>query len=171
MRHNQFNSEEYFKIKEGATQQVLIVHDTDSIEDETTRFSNAPLHNHTSIFSQSQTQMRGMPKMIITPIKGGDEGYDRRRSCGNAEIGVVLSDAGHQQAGTMHHMDDVTAEVDEREEYSNDFDDGGDTTSRGACKLSDLARDVSDIKRLAPGDSETKVKEQADRESNSGKDA
>ena len=67
----------------------------------------------------------------------------------------------------MHHMDDVTAEVDEREEYSNDFDDGGDTASRGACKLSDLARDVSDIKRLAPGDSETKVKEQVDRESSS----
>ena len=110
--------------------------------------------------------MRGMPKMIITPMKGGDEPYDRRRnSCGNAEIGVVLSDAGHQQAGTMHHMDDVTAEVDEREEYSNDFDDSGETTSRGACKLSDLARDVSDIKRLAPGDSETKAKEEADQNS------
>ena len=55
MRHNQFNSEEYFKIKEGATQQVLIVHDTDSIDDETTRFSNAPLNSHTNMFSQSQT--------------------------------------------------------------------------------------------------------------------
>ena len=36
-------------------------------------------------------------------------------------------------------MDDVTAEVDEREEYSNDFDE--ETASRGACKLSDLAGD------------------------------
>ena len=41
-------------------------------------------------------------------------------------------------------MDDVTAEVDEREEYSNDFDD--ETVSHGgACKLSDLAKD-KDIK-------------------------
>ena len=40
----------------------------------------------------------------------------------------------------MHHMDDVTAEVDEREEYSNDFDD--ETVSRGACKLSELAKDI-----------------------------
>ena len=70
----------------------------------------------------------------------------------------------------MHHMDDVTAEVDEREEYSNDFDEGGDTTSRGVCKLSDLAQGVSNIKRLAPGDSETKMKEQGDQESTSVKE-
>ena len=41
----------------------------------------------------------------------------------------------------MHQMDDVTAEVDEREEYSNDFNDE-ETASRGACKLSDLAKNV-----------------------------
>ena len=68
MHHNLFNSEEYFKIKEGATQQVLFVHDTDSIDDETTRFSNAPINNHASMFSQSQTDLRGnMPKMVISP--------------------------------------------------------------------------------------------------------
>ena len=62
-------------------------------------------------------------------------------------------------------MDDVTAEVDEREEYSNDFDDGdGDTVSRDACKLSDLAREVTEFKQLAPGDSEVKAKERADGE-------
>ena len=53
----------------------------------------------------------------------------------------------------MHQMDDVTAEVDEREEYSNDFDD--ETGSRGACKLSDLAED-REIRLLAHGSSEVK---------------
>lgn len=85
----------------------------------------------------------------------GEYMVGRRRSCGNAEIGVVLSDTGKQQAGTLHQMDDVTAEVDEREEYSNDFDE--ETASRGACKLSDLAKD-KDTKLLAL-DSELKKKE------------
>ena len=146
MRHNQFNSEEYFKIKEGATQQVMIIHE-DSIDDETTRFSNANINsqNTNNMFSQSQTEMRGMHKMLSgdDSPNGGKRDYHmaRRRSCGNAEIGVILSDAGQQQAGTMHHMDDVTAEVDEREEYSNDFNDD-ETVSRGNCKLSDLAKDI-----------------------------
>ena len=77
--------------------------------------------------------------MFATPQKG-DDCYmvSRRRSCGNAEIGVVLSDTpGRPQAGNMHQMDDVTAEVDEREEYSNDFDE--ETASRGACKLSNIS--------------------------------
>ena len=52
----------------------------------------------------------------------------RRRSCGAAEIGVILSDCSlgsqiNNQAGPKHLMDDITAEVDEREEYSNDFED------------------------------------------------
>ena len=58
----------------------------------------------------------------------------------------------------MHQMDDVTAEVDEREEYSNDFDD--ETVSRGACKLSDLAKE-RDIRLLAHGSSEVKQKEES----------
>ena len=67
-------------------------------------------------------------------------------------------------------MDDVTAEVDEREEYSNDFDDGGDTVSRDACKLSDLAQDVTDLKQLVPGDSEIKDKEREHEEYSSVKE-
>lgn len=56
----------------------------------------------------------------------------------------------------MHQMDDVTAEVDEREEYSNDFEE--ETASRGACKLSDLAKHV-DTKKLLAQDSDVKKKE------------
>ena len=35
LTQTQFSSHDYFKITQGATQQVLIVHDNDSIEDET----------------------------------------------------------------------------------------------------------------------------------------
>lgn len=69
--------------------------------------------------------MRGMP---ITPL--GDS--IRRRSCGNAEVGVILSPSASvdklKQTTQGHLMDDITAEVDEREEYSNNFDEIGDRT-------------------------------------------
>ena len=47
----------------------------------------------------------------------------KQRSCGAAEIGVILSSDldRQQQAGKILEMDDITAEVSEREEYSNDF--------------------------------------------------
>lgn len=62
----------------------------------------------------------------------GDDMHMRRHSCGNAEIGVIpLSEQGPQQAGNLGHMDDITAEVDERDEYSNDFDD---TSSKALCE-------------------------------------
>lgn len=89
---------------------MLIVHDTDSIEDETT---------HLAGFSQSQTELRG-PSMVADDVF-------RRHSCGAAEIGVILQQSemsGLPQSGAIgHHMDDITAEVDEKEEYSNDFDE------------------------------------------------
>ena len=45
----------------------------------------------------------------------------RRHSCGNAEVGVVLSD--HQpMAATLHQVEDITAEVDEREESSDEYE-------------------------------------------------
>ena len=48
----EFNSDGYFKINKGATQQVLIVHDTPSIEEGIGSAAAA-------MFSQSQTDLRG----------------------------------------------------------------------------------------------------------------
>ena len=54
---------------------------------------------------------------------GGGENVRGQRSCGASESGVVLSDwQGVAPIGTVHHLEDITAEVDEREEYSNDFE-------------------------------------------------
>ena len=96
---------------------MLIVHDTESIDDETAHV----------MFSQSQTEMmHGRP---ISTNQSDDMEPMRRRSCGAAEIGVILSPCGslgHQAQGTAHHFDDITAEVDEREEYSHDFESEGD---------------------------------------------
>ena len=50
----QFSSHDYFKITQGATQQVLIVHDNDSIEDETVALGGP---YHAPVFAQSHTEL------------------------------------------------------------------------------------------------------------------
>ena len=56
-------------------------------------------------------------------IGGNNRRSHGRLSCGAPETGVILSDwQGVAPPGTVHHLEDITAEVDEREEYSNDFE-------------------------------------------------
>mmetsp|Transcript_40979 Transcript_40979/g.53690 ORF Transcript_40979/g.53690 Transcript_40979/m.53690 type:complete len:81 (-) Transcript_40979:2539-2781(-) len=68
----------------------------------------------------------------------------KRNSCGNAEVGVVLSENQHAMMGTLPEVEDATAEVDEREEYSNDFQSSADG---GASAINYSARDSEEEKQ------------------------
>lgn len=103
---------------------MLIVHDTDSIDDETYQMA----------FSQSLTEMRGGNNSLARCES------IRMRSCDNAELGVILSEYGQQPGGI--HMDEITAEVDEREEYSNDFESES-VPNRGSLVLAQTTQLLS----------------------------
>ena len=77
------------------------------------------------MFSQSHTELMhgGHRANRLMSLGGNNRRSHGRLSCGAPETGVILSDwQGVAPPGTVHHLEDITAEVDEREEYSNDFE-------------------------------------------------